>query len=221
MKQWNKIFKARGKVFEEPKEEMIKILKIFKRFKVKKVLDLGCGSGRHVVLLAKNGFKVYGFDIADEGIKIARQWLKREELKANFKIGSIYKKLPYRNNFFDAAISTHAIHHGKIEDIRKTIREIERILKPDGLIFATFRKRKFRKFYPKLTIIEKYGEQKFNYKVLGPRTYAPTAGGEKGLIHYLFNKELIRREFKNFKINELWVSSNGRHYCLVAQLAVS
>ena len=219
MRQWNKIFKKRGKVFEKPKEEMLKILKIFKQREVKKVLDLGCGSGRHVIFLAKHGFNVYGFDIANEGIKIAKQWLKKEKLKADFKIGSIYKKLPYEDNFFDAVISTHAIHHGKIEDIRKAIRELERVLKPGGLIFVTFRKRKFRKFYPKGTIIEKYGQQKVNYKVTGPRTYALTEGGEKGLTHYLFNKKLIRREFKHFKINKLWVSSNGRHYCIVAQLA--
>lgn len=219
MRQWNKIFKRRGKVFEKPKEEMSKILKIFKRRKVKKVLDLGCGSGRHVIFLVKHGFNVYGFDIANEGIKIAKQWLKKEKLKANFKIGSIYKKLPYEDNFFNAVISTHAIHHGKIEDIRKAIHELERVLKPGGLIFVTFRKRKFRKYYSKGTIIEKYGQRKVNYKVIGPRTYAPTEGGEKGLIHYLFNKKLIRKEFKNFKINELWVSPNGRHYCIVAQLA--
>lgn len=221
MRQWNKIFKTRGKVFEKPKEEMLKILKIFKQRKVEKVLDLGCGSGRHIIFLAKHGFNVYGFDIANEGIKITKQWLKKEKLKADLKIGSIYKKLPYQDNFFDAVISTHAIHHGKIEDIRKAIRELERVLKPGGLIFVTFRKRKFRKFYPKGTIIEKYGQQKVKYKVIGPRTYAPTEGGERGLAHYLFNKKLIRREFKNFKINKLWVTHNGRHYCLEAQLAVS
>jgi 2-polyprenyl-3-methyl-5-hydroxy-6-metoxy-1,4-benzoquinol methylase len=46
---------------------------------------LGCGSGRHVVYLAKNGFEVYGIDIAKSGIKIAKEWLKDEKLKANLK----------------------------------------------------------------------------------------------------------------------------------------
>ncbi len=217
-KQWNEIFEQYGKVFTKIQEDLPKIVKIFKKHGVKKILDLGCGSGRHTVYLAKRGFQVYGVDISKEGIKITKEWIKKEKLRANLKIGSIYRKLPYQDNFFDAIISTNTIHHAKIETIRKAIQEIERVLKPKGLIFITIRKRKFRKFWPKYTIIEKYGKQKARYKVIGPRMYTPIAGGEKGLIHYLFNKELIRKEFKNFKIYDIWIDSSGRHYCFLGEL---
>lgn len=216
--QWNKIFKQYGKVFTKTQEDLPKIVKIFKKHNIKRVLDLGCGSGRHIIYLAKKGLQVYGIDIAEEGMKITKEWLKKEKLRANLKIGSIYKKLPYQDNFFDAVISTHTIHHAKIKNIRKSVKEIERILRPKGLIFITVRKRKFKKFWPKYTIIEKYGKQKTGYKVIGSRMYAPIGGGEKGLIHYLFNKELIRKEFKNFKIYDIWVDSKKRHYCFLAEL---
>lgn len=218
MKQWNKIFKKHGKVFTEIQEDMPRIARIFEKHGVDKVLDLGCGSGRHSVYLAKQGFNVYGIDIAEQGIKIAKQWLKKERLQANLKVGSIYKKLPYKDNFFDAIISTHTIHHARIRNIRKAIQEIERVLKPKGLIFIIVRKRKFKNFWTKHTIIEKYGKQKAGYEVIGHRTYAPIEGGEKGLIHYLFNKELIRREFKNFKIHNIWLDSQRRHYCFLGEL---
>lgn len=218
MKQWDRIFKKEGKIFSKPEKEIVKIVKIFKKRDIQRILDFGCGSGRHIVYFVKKGFDVYGFDITEEGIKITKDWLKKERLKANLKIGSFNRKLPYKDNFFDAVISTNAIHHAKIEDIRKEIKEIERILKPKGLIFITVRKRKFRKFYPKLTIIEKYGKQKSRYKVIGPRTYVPTEGGEKSLPHYLFNKELIRKEFKNFKIYNIWADSGNRHYCFLGEL---
>ena len=97
---------------------------------------------------------------------------------------------------------------------------MERVLKPGGLIFITVRKRKFRKFYPKSTIIEKYGKQKSRYRIIGPRIYAPIEGGEKGLPHYLFNKELIRKEFKNFKIHDIWIDSDRRHYCFLGELKI-
>jgi ubiquinone/menaquinone biosynthesis C-methylase UbiE len=212
MKQWNKIFKEKGKVFLKPQEDMFGVVREFKKQKVKKVLDLGSGTGRHLVYLAKSGFQVYGIDIAEEGIRQAKQWLKGEGLKANREIGSIYKKLPYKDNFFDAVISTYTIHHQKIENIRKTIQEIERILKPGGFIFINVRKRKFRKNYPDCTVIEKYGKQKNDYKVIAPNTYVPISGGEKGLIHYLFNKKSIKKEFNNFK-PRIWVDKNKRHYC--------
>lgn len=218
MKQWNKEFKKYGKIFVTPQENMDEISGLFKKHGVKKLLDLGCGSGRHVVYFAKQGFDVYGIDIAEEGVKLTKTWLKEEGLGANLEVGNIYERLPYADIFFDAVISTQTLHHERIEKIRKAIKEIERVLVPGGFVFITFRKRKFKKFYPKHTIIERYGKQKTNYEVIAPRTYIPVKGGEKGLPHYLFNKELIEKEFNNFKNRRIWVDSERRHYCFLGQL---
>lgn len=206
-KQWDKIFKQYGKVFTKPQTDIPKIIKLFKKRGVKRVLDLGCGSGRHIVYLAKHSFEVYGIDISEHGIKIAKEWLKKEKVKANLKIGSIYKKLPYKDNFFDAIISIQVIHHARIKIIRKVIKEIKRILKPGGLIFVTVRKKG-----------QKKGRAK--YKIIESRIYIPIEGGEKGLIHYLFNKELLKKEFKDFKLYDIWLESHKEHYhyCLLGEL---
>jgi len=209
-KQWDRIFKKYGRFYTKPQEDIPRIANFFKKHGVKKVLDLGCGSGRHLVYLAKQGFKVYGIDIAPEGIRIAKQWLRKEKLKANLKVSSVYKKLPYKASFFDSIVSTQVIHHAKIEMIRKVIKEIERILKPRGLIFVTVRKRGTKKEISK--------EKLWKIKFIAPRTFIPLSHEEKGLIHYLFNKKLLRREFKNFKIHNIWISSNKRHYCLLGEL---
>lgn len=210
MKQWNKIFKEQGKYFTKIQEYMPNIVKMFKKHGVKKVLDLGCGSGRHTVYLAKHKFDVYGFDIARKGIEITKNWLKEKGFKANLKIGSAYKRLPYKDNFFDAIISTQVIHHAKIEKIRKLIREIERILKPKGLIFVTVSKKGLKKEIPK--------EKMWKIKFIAPRTFIPLSHDEKGMVHYWFNKKLLRKEFKNFKIDDIWIESNGKHYCLLGKL---
>lgn len=215
-KQWDEFFKRHGKFFVKPQEDMPGVVKIFKKHKVKRVLDLGCGTGRHAVYFAKNKFDVYGFDIAGAGIKIAKDWLKKKGLKADFKIGSIYQKLPYPDDFFDAVVSINAFHHARIENIRKTIKEMKRILRPGGLIFLNFRKRKF-KSWQKGRIVEKYGKQQVRYKVIAPRTYAPIEGWEKDLPHYLFNKKLLKKEFGSFKIDRIWVESDNRHYCLLGE----
>jgi ubiquinone/menaquinone biosynthesis C-methylase UbiE len=210
MKQWNRIFKEQGKVFLKPQEDIPRIVKLFKKKDVKKILDLGCGSGRHTVYLAKHGFEVYGIDIALKGIKITKDWLKKEKSKANLKVGNVYKKLPYPNNFFDALISTQTLHHNTINNIRKLIKEIERVLKDDGLIFITVSRKGSKKEIPK--------EKMWKMKFIAPRTFVPLSHDEKGLIHYWFNKKLLRKEFNNFKIYDIWVDSKKRHYCLLAEL---
>lgn len=218
MKQWNEMYKVKGRIFTQVQEDLPKIVSLFKKRKVITVLDLGCGTGRHVIYLAKKGFDVYGFDIAEEGIGQTKTWLKKENLKANLKVGSIYDKLPYPDDFFDAIISTQTFHHQKIQVIRRAIKELERVLKPRGLVFMTFRKRKFNKNHLKNAIIEKYGHQKNRYKVIAPRTYMPIEGGEKGLFHYIFNKKLIKKEFNDFKIINIGASKDRRHYSFLGEL---
>jgi hypothetical protein len=61
-------------------------------------------------------------------------------------------------------------------------------------------------------------ERMWKMKFIAPRTFVPLSHDEKGLIHYWFNKKLLRKEFKNFKIYDIWVESKKRHYCLLAEL---
>ena len=200
---WNETFKEKGKVFKKPQEDMPRIVKLFKKHNVKKVLDLGCGSGRHLVFLAKKGFDVYGIDMAKSGIEISKKWLDKEGLKANLKIGDIYKKLPYKSNFFDAIVSIQTLHHEKIEKIRKLIKEIERILKINGLIF--------------ITVLDLRCVPNKNKKQVAPRTFILLKGNDVGVPHYSFNKNVLRKEFKSFKILNIWNELSGRHYCLLGQ----
>jgi len=223
--QWNNIFEKEGKVFLKPQEDMPEMVKLFKKRGIKKVLDLGCGSGRHTVYLAKNGFDVYGIDAAPAGLKITKNWLKQEGLRANLKLGSIFKKLPYKSNFFGAIVAVQASNHERISNIRKLIKEMERILRPNGLIFVVFTQRSNIKNWRVNSIQERrfYGDDgvsllKANYKILGPRTYAPIEGIEKGLIRYAFDKKSIKKEFKAFKTHRISLDSKKRRYVLLAEL---
>jgi len=216
---WDKIFKERGKVFIKPQEDVPKIAALFKKQGVKKILDLGCGSGRHLIYLAKNNFDVYGIDIAKSGIKIAKNWLKDKNLKAQLKIGDIYQKLPYPDNFFDAIISIQTLHHARVEKIRKLMKEIERILKPKGLIFVTVRRALRARGWKKNKIVihkwKGWKKKKVKYKVIDWRTYIPVEGDERD-IHFNFTKDLIKKEFKNFQIPKIWLKRG--HYCLLGEL---
>lgn len=218
MKQWNEIFKKKGKVFIKIKEDLPNFVALLKKNGSKNILDLGSGSGRHVVYLAKNGFDVFGIDIAEEGINITKSWLKKENLKANLKIGNIYEKLPYPNNFFDAILTTGVICHNNLNGIRKTIREMERILKPNGFIFVNVRRN--RKYTDKIgsTKVLPFGDERTLCRITGPSTCVPIEGGERGLIHYNFTKQALKNEFKNFKVMEIWMGKDRRHLNLIGRL---
>lgn len=202
-KIWDKIFREE-KVLFPIQEDMPRIVKIFKKHEVKKVLDLGCGSGKHTIYLAEQGFKVYGIDISTEGLKKTKQRLKERNLKAKLRTSSIYKKLPYENNFFDAIVCIRTINHARIETTQRAIKEIERVLKPEGLIFVTTRKRRSKK-------------RRRPFKVIAPYTYIPLAGREKGLVHYLFTKNSLKKEFRAFK-SEIWLDDKEDYYCLLGTL---
>jgi ubiquinone/menaquinone biosynthesis C-methylase UbiE len=199
---WNKIFLKEGKVFVKPQEDIARLAKKWKKEGIKKILDLGCGSGRHVVYFAKHG------------IKIAKKWLKEEGLNAKLKIGDIYKKLPYENNFFDAIICIRTLNHGKIEWIRKAIKEMYRVLKPNGYVFVTVHKHVGKKHIPK--------DKLYGIKWIAPRTYIILGGPEKGIPHYRFNKKILISEFRKvgFKVLDFWVDSEN-YYCMLCQKRVA
>jgi len=206
--QWDKIYRNE-KAPQQIQRDILEIVDVFKEYDVNRILDLACGSGRHTVYLAKMGFDVYGLDISKEAIKKARSLLQSEGLNVNLIVGSIYEQLPYEDDFFDAVICIRALHHGTIDQIRGAINEIERVLKPGGLVYATVRKRVSK-------------EKRLPHRYIAPRTYIPLEGNEKGVVHYLFNKDLFRKEFRNFKVLELRIDYGPQeweaYYSLLGEL---
>ena len=196
---WDKLFQNEGKVFTEPHEDLPDVIQALKRIGAEKVLDLGSGSGRHVIYLAKHGFSVYGLDSSPEGIALTNEWLSTENLSADLRLQSMHELLPYGDAFFDGAISVQVIHHAEIASIRRVVDEIARVLKPKGLLFVTVPK------------VNYHGE----FVEIEPATIVPLNGPEKGLPHHYFTPEELREVFKDFEIMDIQIDSVD-HYCLLA-----
>jgi len=189
----------------KPHSRLQAVVDLFKRNCVKNILDLGCGAGRNLVYLAKHDFSVYGLDISSQGLKIAEQQLKSRGLTAGLVRASIHSRLPYPDNFFDAVICIRVLNHGSIEQIRMTISEIERILKTSGLLFLTVRKE-----VPKKTRVR--------IRMIAPRTFVPVEGIQKGIVHYQFNKALLKKELCRFALLENIVIDEENSYVFLGQL---
>lgn len=95
----------------------------------KRVLDIGCGGGRHALRLARFAEEVVGVDISKKSIDLANQTAQKLGVK-NFRgvVGDYHS--PVENAAFDVAIMVNVFHH--IDDIETVLESIARSLKDDG-----------------------------------------------------------------------------------------
>ncbi|MBN1157176.1 class I SAM-dependent methyltransferase [Candidatus Woesearchaeota archaeon] len=93
------------------------------------ILDIGCGTGRFTIPLAKRCRKIVGVDFSDEMLDVAR---RRSACLRNteFINADITKKLPFRANTFDKVLCILVVDH--VMDLSPLFREVRRVLKPGG-----------------------------------------------------------------------------------------
>lgn len=97
-----------------------------KRFKKNgKILDVGCGAGKFLAIMQKKGYKAYGLDISATACKLARsQGLKVFE-------GTL-ETVRFPRAYFDIITLWHILEH--LHRPSANLKEIERILKKDGIL---------------------------------------------------------------------------------------
>lgn len=99
--------------------------------KNKKVLDVGCSTGKLSKKLMKNGCEIFGIEIDEESAKIAKNHCK-EVIIADV---DLIESLPYPNEYFDVIIFSDILEHLKSpSDALKKFREY---LKNDGYIIVS------------------------------------------------------------------------------------
>ena len=101
-----------------------------------KVLDAGTGPGTLVRELARSvpGLQVYGIDLSEDMIRLARAHARREQLaeQVHFAIGDV-AHLPYPDQSFDVVVSTISMHHWS--ELEQPLRELHRVLQPGGRVW--------------------------------------------------------------------------------------
>lgn len=166
-------------------------------FKVKKVLDIGCGNGKYLVFLKGLGFKTEGLDSSPIALEMTKEGLKDF---SDLKCVDMYEyDLP--TNRYDLIISIAAIHHGLKQQIRNLIKKINTSLVAGGKFFITLPDNEGSAHWSIMT----------SHKEIEPGTRVPLTGPEKDLPHSAFTKEEILAMFADFKnVNLNLLADRGR-----------
>ncbi|MBI5296614.1 MAG: class I SAM-dependent methyltransferase [Chloroflexi bacterium] len=201
--QWEMIFRNDPHFFLEPLPQAVRFTEHLLERDLSSALDIGCGGGRHVIHMTKHGLRAAGLDNAPTALRMTREWLDQEKLDARLVLSDMRVSLPFADNSFDGVLSTQVIHHALLATVIGTAREIERIVRPQGMILLSIPARS-----PSMT-------ETAEHILLEPNTYAPTGGEEKGLPHHFFSPEEFRDIFPNFDVLDLRVE-DGRVIILEA-----
>jgi 2-polyprenyl-3-methyl-5-hydroxy-6-metoxy-1,4-benzoquinol methylase len=94
-----------------------------------RVLDVGCGRGELLQEFRRRGWEVQGTELSEQAASHARQ-----TLNIPVTIGSL-ETIHFPANHFDAVTLWHVLEH--VENPRALLAEINRILKPDGVLLVS------------------------------------------------------------------------------------
>ncbi|GLH76756.1 hypothetical protein SSBR45G_16640 [Bradyrhizobium sp. SSBR45G] len=100
-------------------------------------LDAGCGTGTLSRLLAQRGCVVTGVDASAEMIGLARRFQADTEQPAGLRFDQIatIESLPFSDGSFDGVLCASVLEY--VPDVAGALREIHRVLRPDGLVLLS------------------------------------------------------------------------------------
>jgi tRNA (uracil-5-)-methyltransferase TRM9 len=109
---------------------------LVERWKAGRLLNVGCAHGPDFLPFTKS-FELYGIDISEKMIELARKYSEKYAFQAELKQADA-RKIPYPDTFFDYAIAVATYHHIEGNEERlKALVELTRVLKPGGEAFIT------------------------------------------------------------------------------------
>ena len=124
--------------YPEETEEFETLFEKFSKKKPKNILDVGCGTGSHSLLLSRRGYSVTGIDISERMIRLAKNKALEEGLKVDFLVQDM-RKLDLSKRF-DCAICAFGGFGYLLtfKDLVKFLSRLRTYLRPEGLFMFEF-----------------------------------------------------------------------------------
>lgn len=103
-----------------------------------KILDVGCGRGRHARALTRRGYRVTGLDLSEQAIRTARRRAAQEDLPIDFRQQDM--RDPMGEEIFDGAVNLFS-SFGYFEhdaEHQQVITRVAEALRPGGFFLQDF-----------------------------------------------------------------------------------
>ncbi len=150
--QWDASYSRGDNFLFYPQEEVIRFASKFIRKRVglsefkdvapfaatPKLLDLGCGIGRHVFFAHEMGLEAYGVDLSETAIRTAWHWAEKvglSQARERIRQGDI-TQMPWSDGFFDFVVSHGVLDSLHYELAKRAVRETARVIKTNGLFYC-------------------------------------------------------------------------------------
>ena len=160
-------------------------IKVFKDCNYKRILDLGCGYGKHSIYLSQNDFNITSIDINKQAIEWLEKYIDANHVSNINVIKADINDLPFENNYFDGIICSSVIHHQGLKEIKNSISEMYRVLQANGYILVDFMS------------IE---DDSFGLgKEIEKNTFVGSRQGEENIPHYYTDSDELKELFKGFR----------------------
>jgi SAM-dependent methyltransferase len=140
-KIWDKVYSNDSAFFgEEPSDFAQKCYGDFKRYDVKRLLELGCGQGRDSIFFASKCLDVYAVDSSKVAIENINQKIRGKNISLHLSQIEVRQALPFDSSHFDAVYS-HMFYNMRFidEELKFLFKESSRVLKNNGLLYFSVR----------------------------------------------------------------------------------
>ena len=139
-----------------PNEEVVRFISKFVRKRISfdsfvdvsqgtnpRILDFGCGTGRHLLFLNEMGLEAYGIDISPTSVSLAKRAFAQVLENSGTALETIHERvfevegsnLPFDDGFFDHSISHGVLDSMPFDDALSSMAELSRVTKSRGLAY--------------------------------------------------------------------------------------
>ncbi|HJH32379.1 MAG TPA: class I SAM-dependent methyltransferase [Methanosarcinaceae archaeon] len=147
-----------------------------------RVLDAGCGNGRHLLPLSRR-YCTVGIDISKTALVASGTYLEKSGQHSEHLVSSV-TELPFDNDSFGGIVCYGVLQHLFAGERRAAVSEFKRVLSPGGFLF-----------------FEAFGVDDMRYG--GTEVEPDTFLRKNGVIYHYFTKEEVSSLLRGFEIIKL------------------